>query len=237
MESTRLIIVDDHALIRAGIRSLLANVAEFEVVGEASDGVEAIKLVAELRPQVVLTDIAMPNMNGLVVTERIVRDYPEVRVIIVSMHATEEFVGQAVKAGAVGYLLKDTDSAELQFAINAVVRGESYLTPAISKRVMTSYMHLINDTQQRQENPLTPRQREILRLIAEGQSTKAVAKTLDISAKTVETHRSQIMERLSIHDIPGLVRYAMRTGLVPTEKEAFPLTEKRTYERKDDEPK
>ncbi len=217
MDPIRLIVADDHALIRAGIRSLLNSIPGFEVIGEASDGREALELVAQLHPNVLLTDIAMPNMNGLLAAERMAADFPEVRVIIVSMHANEEFVGQAVRAGAAGYLLKDADSSELEFAIRAVVRGESYLTPAVSRQVMASYMQLIGDARPTAVDPLTPRQREILRMIAEGKTTKGIAWTLEISAKTVETHRAQIMERLDIHDIPGLVRYAMRAGLVPPE--------------------
>ena len=215
MESIRILVADDHVLIRAGVRSLLQSIADFQVVGEASDGMEAMELVSALRPDVLLTDIAMPNLNGLKVAEQVAEKYPDVRVIIVSMHTNEEFVAQAVKAGAAGYLLKDADGSELEFAIRAVTRGESYLTPAISKQVMASYMSLVNSSHSQLADPLTHRQREILKLIAEGVSTKGIAKVLEISVKTVETHRSQIMQRLEIHDIPGLVRYAMRTGLVP----------------------
>ena len=215
MESIRILVADDHVLIRAGVRSLLQSIADFQVVGEASDGMEAMELVSALRPDVLLTDIAMPNLNGLKVAEQVAEKYPDVRVIIVSMHTNEEFVAQAVKAGAAGYLLKDADGSELEFAIRAVTRGESYLTPAISKQVMASYMSLVNSSHQHIADPLTHRQQEILKLIAEGVSTKGIAKVLEISVKTVETHRSQIMQRLDIHDIPGLVRYAMRTGLVP----------------------
>jgi len=219
METIRILVADDHALIRVGIRSLLQGIPDFEIVGEASDGLQAIELVATLQPHILLTDIAMPNLNGLMVARRVAEEFPEVRVIILSMHANEEFVGQAVRAGAAGYLLKDADSTELELAIKTVARGESYLTPAVSKQAMASYMELIGEPKPSvaTSDPLTPRQREILRLIAEGQTTKGIANTLGISAKTVETHRAQLTERLNIHDIPGLVRYAMRTGLVPPE--------------------
>lgn len=218
MEPIRLVVADDHALIRAGIRSLLQSIPDFSVVGEASDGREALTLVESLRPNVLLTDIAMPNLNGLVVTQKVAAEFPEVRVIIVSMHDNEEFVGQAVRAGAAGYLLKDADANELESAIKAVVRGDSFLMPSVSKQIMVSYMQLIGEQESLGADPLTPRQREILRMIAEGKTTKGIARTLEISVKTVETHRAQIMERLGIHDIPGLVRYAMRTGLIPPEK-------------------
>ena len=235
MEPIRLIVADDHALIRVGFRTLLQSIPGFELVGEASDGKEALELVERLRPHVLLTDIAMPNMNGLTLAQHVTRDFPDVKVIIVSMHSNEEFVGQAIRAGAVGYLLKDADSVELQFAINSVVRGESYLTPAVSKQMMTSYIQLLDEGQSSVPDPLTPRQREILRLIAEGQSTKSIARILEISAKTVETHRAQIMERLSIHDIPGLVRHAMRIGLVPPEKSTAPFTDAFPWEREQTE--
>ncbi len=217
MDTIRLIIADDHALIRAGFRLLLQSLPGFEVVGEASDGRQALELVAQLHPDVLLADIAMPIQNGLITAEKMAEEFPDVRVIIVSMHANEEFVGQAVRARAAGYLLKDADSSELEHAIRSVVRGESYLTPAVSKQVMASYVQLIDKDKPAPPNPLTPRQREILRMIADGKTTKGIARILEISAKTVETHRAQIMERLNIHDIPGLVRYAMRAGLVPPE--------------------
>lgn len=216
VQPIRVLIADDHALLRAGVRSLLSGISDIEIIGEASDGREALELVASLHPHVMLMDIAMPNMNGLMAAERIRSEFPNVRVIILSMHATEDYVTQAIRAGAAGYLLKDAQTAELEFAVKAVARGETYLTPVVSKQVMTSYLQMAG-TSENGSGPLTPRQREILQLIAEGNTTKQIAATLKISVKTVETHRTQLMERLDIHDIPGLVRYAMRTGLVSPE--------------------
>lgn len=215
MSPIRVLIADDHALLRAGVRALLLTIPNVEVVGEANDGRDALERVAALKPDLLLMDIAMPNMNGLAAAERVTTTFPEVRVIILSMHANEELVGQAIRAGAAGYLLKNADSAELEFAIKAVIAGETYLTPAVSKQMMASYRQLVTGTQPAGPTPLTVRQTEILQLIAEGHSTKEISGALKISVKTVETHRSQLMDRLDIHDIPGLVRYALKIGLVP----------------------
>jgi DNA-binding NarL/FixJ family response regulator len=217
MSTIRILIADDHTLLRAGVRSLLQAISEFEVVGEANDGREALELVDTLRPHVLLMDISMPNMNGLMAASKISVDYPEVRVIILSMHTNEDFVGQAIQNGVAGYLLKNAEAAELEFAVKAVARGETYLTPAVSKKMMGDYVDLMNGKPAPKGTQLTPRQTEILQLIAEGRSTKEIAGDLRISVKTVETHRAQLMDRLAIHDIPGLVRYAMRTGLVSRE--------------------
>jgi len=217
MEPVRLVIADDHPLIRAGIRSLLQSIPNIEVVGEAADGVRALELVASLRPQLLLTDIKMPSMNGLQVAETVARDFPDVRVIILSMYSDEEFVTKAIRSNAAGYLLKDSTASEFEFAIKAAIRGEVYVSPAISNRMMSRLKGLTSKAGQGDSEPLTVRQREILRMVAEGASTKMIAKALSISPKTVETHRAHIMQRLDIHDVPGLVRYAMRTGLIPSE--------------------
>jgi DNA-binding NarL/FixJ family response regulator len=187
-----------------------------EVVAEASDGPEALKLIAERAPDIVLLDIALPGMNGLDAAERIAREHPRVRVVILSMHANEEYVSQALRAGAVGYLLKDSTVPELGLAIAAVQRGETYLSPAVSRRVIEGYVR-----QSQADGPLeglTPRQRDVLRRIAEGHSTRDIAKALGVSIKTVETHRAHLMERLDIRDVAGLVRYAIRTGLVKPDR-------------------
>lgn len=216
MNRVRILLADDHTLMRAGIRSLLEKIPGVEVVGEAADGREALALVRAHLPNVVLMDIAMSGLNGLEATARVVKEFPQVRVIILSMHANEEYVLQTLRTGASGYLLKDSATAELELAIQAVARGDTYLSPAISKRVIDDYLSRVNGEKSPLDQ-LTPRQREILQLIAEGKSTKEIAFLLNVSIKTVETHRLQLMDRLGIHDIPGLVRHAMRLGLVPPE--------------------
>jgi DNA-binding NarL/FixJ family response regulator len=216
MTPLRILLADDHTLVRAGIRALLAQMPDIEVVGEAGDGREALALVKALRPDVLLMDIAMPGMSGLEAAAQVKKECPGVKVIILSMHANEEYVMQALRAGATGYLLKDAASVELDLALKAAVAGQTYLSPAISKRVIETYVARVDGIVP--PDLLTPRQREILQLVAEGKSTKDVAFALEISVKTVETHRAQIMERLDIHDVPGLVKYAMRTGLIPPER-------------------
>lgn len=216
MNTIRILLADDHTLLRAGIRSLLEKMAGVEVVAEAADGREALDLIKTHQPNMVLMDIAMAGLNGLDATARIVREFPNVRVIILSMHANEEYVLQTLRAGASGYLLKDAATAELELAIQAVARRDTYLSPAISRRVIEDYLGRISGKRSPSEQ-LTPRQREILQLIAEGKTTKEIAFLLKLSVKTVETHRAQLMDRLDVHDVPGLVRQAMRMGLVPPE--------------------
>jgi DNA-binding NarL/FixJ family response regulator len=213
----RVLLADDHALVRAGMRSLLRDIEGVEVVGEAADGAEALELAARERPDAVLLDIAMRGMNGLEAAARFREQHPGVKVIILSMHASEEYVLQALRAGAAAYLIKDSATAELELALKSVMRGETYLSPAISRQVVAGYVQRVGAGAGSERDPLTPRQREVLRRIAEGRSTKEIAFDLALSVKTVETHRAQIMDRLGIRDIPGLVRYAMRTGLVPPE--------------------
>jgi DNA-binding NarL/FixJ family response regulator len=183
-----------------------------------------LRLINTYQPDVVLMDIAMAGLNGLEATARVTKEFPPVRVIILSMHSNEEYVAQALRAGAAGYLLKDAVAAELELAVTAVARGETYLSPAVSKHVIADYLRRAGggETSGGSElppsDPLTPRQREILQLIAEGRSTKEIASTLHLSVKTVETHRTQLMARLDIHEVAGLVRYAIRIGLVTPDK-------------------
>jgi len=216
MPALRVLLADDHALVRAGMRSLLRDIEGVEVVGEAADGGQALALAERERPDVVLLDIAMKGMNGLEAAARFRELHPGIKVIILSMHASEEYVLQALRAGAAAYLIKDSATAELELALRSVMRGETYLSPAISRQVVEGYVQRVGAGTG--EDPLTPRQREVLKRIAEGRSTKEIAFDLGLSVKTVETHRAQIIERLGIRDVAGLVRYAMRTGLVPPEK-------------------
>jgi DNA-binding NarL/FixJ family response regulator len=183
------------------------------VVAEASSGEEAIELAASSRPDVVLMDIAMKGITGLEAAARMRIRHPEARVVILSMHSGEEYVLQALRAGAAGYLLKDAATGELELALRSVMRGESWLSPAVSRQVVEGYVQRPGGEQA--PELLTARQREVLRLVASGKSTKEIAFLLNLSVKTVETHRAQIMDRLGIRDVAGLVRYALRTGLVP----------------------
>ncbi|MBK6429652.1 MAG: response regulator transcription factor [Anaerolineae bacterium] len=226
----RILLVEDHSLVRAGIRALLAGLDDMTVVAEASDAEGAIRQVAQQNPDMVLMDIALPGVNGLELTAHFRRTHPQLQVIILSMYADEEYVLQALRVGAKGYLLKDSSIGELELAIRAVMRGEAYLSPLVSRHVVSAFVKQqggdadANGARSRATshlkeglatpNQLTPRQREILRLIAQGQTTQGIANQLSISIKTVETHRAQLMERLNIHSIAGLVRYAVHTGLV-----------------------
>jgi len=213
LKPVRVLLADDHTLVRAGLRKLLESLPNIEVVGEASDGLELLELAARMQPQVILMDIAMPGLNGLEATGRITKSWPDIRVLILSMHQNSEYIRQALRQGAVAYLLKDSAPMELELALKAVLNGETYLSPAVSKGVVSDYVQRLRKEEQ-PIDALTPRQREVLQLIAEGQSTKDIARRLDLSVKTVETHRTQLMKQLDIHEVAGLVRYALRTGLV-----------------------
>lgn len=216
MTPLRLLLADDHALFRAGLRLLLREIADTEVVAEAGDGQEAIALAEQHRPDVVLMDISMKGRNGIEATAQIRQLLPDTRVIILSMLESEDFIAHALRAGASGYLLKDSAEPELELALAAVARGETYLSPRVSKHLVEAYLR----GAPLDISPLgllSGRQREILRMIAEGRSTKEIAYELSVSVKTVETHRAQVMERLDIHDVPGLVRFAIRNGIISSD--------------------
>jgi DNA-binding NarL/FixJ family response regulator len=215
MSVIRVLVADDHVLVRAGFRSLIQSLDGVEVVAETGDGREALALIRQHRPHVALLDIAMPGLNGIEVTSQVAGE-PSTKVIILSMHATDEYVRRALSAGASGYLLKDAGVSELEVAIRAVTRGGTYLSPAVSKRVVEGYVHPTPGASELER--LTPRQREILQLVAEGCSTKEIAQKLKIGVRTVEAHRAELMERVDIHDIAGLVRYAIRMGLVTPDR-------------------
>ena len=216
MNSTRILLVDDHTLVRAGIRSLLEGLDCVQEVLEAGDGRAALEMIRFHPPDIVLMDIAMKGLNGVEATRLIKKEFPKIFVIILSMHSSEEYVLHALQAGASGYLLKDAVPVELELALVSVLRGNTYLSPPVSRQIITEYLLRIGDGKS-DLLLLTPRQREILQLISEGMSTKDIANLLGISVKTVETHRQQIMDRLNIHNIPGLVRFAVREGLVTVE--------------------
>ncbi len=223
MKTIHVMLVDDHNLVRAGIRSLLSTLPGIEIVEETDSGRDALQLIEIHQPDIVLMDIALPDMNGLEVTARVKKSYPNVKVIFLSMYANEEYVLQALQVGGSGYLLKDASLAELQIAVRAVADGEAYLSPSISKHVIDGYVQRVRSETDNEKvethaiKNLTARQREILQLIAEGQTTKEIAQKLDLSAKTVDAHRAQLMKELDIHDIAGLVRYAIRVGLVSSD--------------------
>ncbi len=219
MNSVRVILADDHKLVRAGIKSLLENSDGVEVVGEADNGREAVKLTGELKPDMVFLDIAMPELNGLQAAEMIKKDYPDVAVVILSMYLDEEYVIQALKAGASGYLLKDSAPDELRLALDTIMNGKVYVSPVIPPELIEEYKERLRHASSpeeaiRKKEELTSRQKEVLQLVAEGNSTRAIAEKLFISVKTVETHRAQIMKKLGINDVPGLVRYAIKRGII-----------------------
>lgn len=210
-----LLLVEDYALIRAGMRALINYLPDIQVVAEARDGREALALIEHCRPHIVLMDLALPLIDGHQATAVISQRYPEVRVIILSMYTEQEDVVQALQAGAVGFVPKFASDVELKQAIDAVIAGQTYLSPHVSHH-LAAYVRQ-EETEPRLAGPpppLTLRQQEVLRLIANGRSTKEIATTLNISIKTAEAHRANIMERLNIRDVAGLVRYALRTGLV-----------------------
>ena len=214
----KVVLADDHTLVRAGVRALLEKMPHVKVVGESGDGREAWQLIKHVRPDVVLMDITMPSLNGLEVAARIAKDFHEIRVIILSMHDNEEYYWRALKAGAAGYLLKKAATTELEEALRRVVHGEIYLSQEISSRLLKKFPGHGAAHRKSPFEQLTERQREILQLIAEGQNTKAIGEILKVSPKTVEYHRMRLMNRLHLHDIPSLVRFALRVGLIPDDQ-------------------
>ncbi len=214
MKKIKVLLVEDHTIVRQGISALLKSESDIEVVGEASDGLEAIDMAKKIVPDVVLMDIAMRNLNGLEATRKIKKIFPDMKVLVLTMYDNEESVFQILKAGASGYLIKDSAMTDLISAIRVIYQGESYLSPSISKKVIDEYIRKAEMGEKRgTEDLLSNREREILQMIAEGNSVPQVASLLCISKKTVEAHKNHIMEKLNIHDKVGLIKYAIRMGL------------------------
>lgn len=213
MSPIRILLADDHALVRSGLRMLLAQIPGVEVAGEAGDGLQAVELAASLRPDVAFLDVDMPGCDGIEATALIAQRAPATRVVILTMHVEPDFVARALRAGASGYLLKTSSTAELEFALRAALSGGVHMSPEISRGVVDHHVR----AEPGAADPLaalTARQREILKLISEGRNTKRIAADLGLSGKTVEAHRAQMMTRLGVRDVPSLVRLAMRAGLV-----------------------
>ena len=210
MKRTRILLVDDHALVRQGFKMILGAQADMEIVGEAGNGREAIHLAEELRPDIVVMDVAMPELNGIEATRRLLASLPHTRVIALSMHKDSVYVRETLRAGARGYLLKDSPAGDLVTAVRSVASGESYLSPAVSNAVLDDYRrHVTNPI-----DLLTTREREVLQMLAEGKTNKEIAVVLNLSVYTVDAHRGRIMEKLNLHSINELVRFAVRNGLI-----------------------
>ena len=209
------ILADDHALIRAGLRALLERNRDIQIVGEANDGRELVKLVEELQPDIVVADIGMPNLNGNEAAQQITAKHKSVGVIMLSMHSDEAYVLRALKAGAKGYLLKESAESDLIAAIRAVHQGKAFFSPAISKLLVEDYIRMLRDKNiEDSYDLLSPREREILQLVAEGKSNKDIAGILNVSPYTVETHRANILQKLNLHSVPELILYAVRKGVI-----------------------
>jgi len=214
MKKIRVLLAEDHTIVRQGIAALLGTETDMEVVGEASNGLEAIELAKKLSPEVILMDIGMRQLNGLEATREIKRLFPSMKILVLTMHENEEWIFQILKAGASGYLIKDSAMTDLTTALRAVYQGDSYLSPSISKMVIEEYIRKAESGEKKGvEDLLSGREREILQLIAEGNSVPQISNLLCISKKTVEAHKTHIMEKLNVHDKVGLIKYAIRTGL------------------------
>ncbi|MHC4483462.1 MAG: response regulator [Planctomycetota bacterium] len=215
--SIKILLADDHKITRQGLRSLLEKEADMQVVAEAEEGRTAVRLVRELLPDMVIMDVTMPDLNGMEAARQIVYAFPDVKIIALSMHSDALFVTEMLRSGASGYLLKDCAFEELVRAIRTVTAGKTYLSPSISGVVVNDYLHRVSKGDSSDSQVLSNREREVLQLLAEGKTTKQIALKLHISAKTVETHRRQIMDKLDIHSIAELTKYAIRKGFTSLE--------------------
>lgn len=215
MRKTRILLADDHQLMRSGIRLMLERESDLSVVGEACDGREAVALAKSLRPDVVVMDIGMANLNGIEAAQQMTQNRPEVAIVMLSMHSDESYVLRALKAGARGYLLKDSAEADLIKAVHAVAGGKSFFSPSVSKVLLDDYVRKLKRSGADDAyDLLTPREREVLQLVAEGKSNKDIANLLNLSVYTVESHRSNLMEKLNLRGLPELILYAVRRGII-----------------------
>jgi two-component system, NarL family, response regulator NreC len=215
MRKTRILLADDHQLMRSGVRLMLEREPDLAIVGEAADGREAVALAKSLKPEVVVMDIGMPNLNGIEAAHQMSQELPELAIIMVSMHSDESYVLRALKAGARGYLLKDSAEADLIKAVHVVAGGKSFFSPAVSKLLLDDYVRKLKRSGTEDAyDLLTPREREILQLIAEGKSNKDIANLLNLSVYTIESHRSNLMEKLNLRGLPELILYAVRRGII-----------------------
>lgn len=206
----RILLVDDHALVRQGFRMILSAQPDIEIVGEAGNGRDAVSLAEKLKPDVVLMDVTMPDLNGIEATRRVAASVPRARVLALSMHKDAVYVREILRSGARGYLLKDSGDTDLLAAVRAVAKGEGYLSPSVSDAVLTDYRRHVSDPL----DLLTSREREVLQMIAEGKTNKEIAVSLKLSVYTVEAHRGRLMEKLNLHSAGELVRFALRNGLI-----------------------
>jgi len=214
VEKIRILLADDHTLMRSGIRALLEDEPGLTIIGEAEDGRSAVAQACRLEPDVVIMDIAMPLLNGLEATRQIKQQCPHVRVLILSMHENEEYIRQVLEAGAMGYILKDAAARELISAIRSVYRGEAVLSPAVTRLVIEDYLRWGGTRPQEEADGLSPREREVLQLIAEGYTSKQIAEILSISIKTVQAHRNNLMQKLDLHDRGELIKYAIQKKII-----------------------
>lgn len=214
---TKVLLVDDHAILRDGLRMVLEAQPGITVIGEAENGRQALDMVEDLHPDVVVMDIAMPQMNGAEATRQIKRRFPSTRVLILTMHENQQYLMQIINAGAIGCVLKRSAGAELVTAVRAAARGESYFSPSMASMLLEDYRVRLSHEQDDDVGMFTEREREVLQLVAEGKTNKEIADILTVSIKTVQTHRAHIMEKLDAHDRTDLVRYAMRKGIIPSE--------------------
>ena len=216
--SIKVIIADDHKIMRDGLKSMLEKQRDIEIIAEASDGRTTVELAIKLKPDVIIMDVAMPDMNGIEATRQIIEKSPKIKVIALSMHSDKQFILEMLNAGASGYLLKDCAFHELINAIHSVASNRSYLSPEIADVMIKEFKHVISKESLSVFSLLTSRERQVLQLIAEGKTTKEIAYTLKVSTKTIETYRQQIMYKLDIHSIAGLTKYAVREGLTSIEE-------------------